>query len=706
MGIAQSAEAKAQVELIFKTLDTEGNGAIDAKEALAIAPGAWKEVVEAIAKDGKVNLAELKEALEKSPKSTLEAVALAGQKLRIQGCKEILTPEQLTLAFQLAEAGQLHLFKAWDEKAAKEHKPKDLMEALIACDKKYPGGLVAYIKKAKDLLASSKAGVNPFENYTPEVPHGKVLSFGDPSFLALEEAGLKEMKGAAFVLVAGGLGERLGYSGIKVALPVEITTMTCYLEFYINHILAFQELVNKELKDPVQLPFAIMTSGDTHDKTQKLLDDNKYFGMDKKQLTLVKQDKVPALSDNNASFALDSSDKFKLLTKPHGHGDVHLLLYQSGLATKWAESGVTWISFFQDTNGLVFNALPACLGVSKELDLDVNSLTVPRKPGEAVGAICKLVPTKEAKGKVKELTVNVEYNQLDALLKSTPVGGDAADEKTGFSPYPGNINVLIFKASSYSKILAKSHGVVPEFVNPKYADKEKTLFKKPTRLECMMQDYPRLCDEDKKVGFTSMQRWACFSAVKNKIADAKAKAAKTGFGECGCTGEADAYKVNRKKLEIIGVKISGDGKQVTMKDIPCSQGAKVTYTASFAPSLTDLKARFPNPGAVSISDKSSLVLEGDITIKSLDLDGALQVIASPGAKVTIEESKVQNDGHEFKEIDVSDTSIDEKFRIRGYTLDVKAEAKHVCDKAGTWVIKDGKATLVEEAKTTDEKKPE
>eukprot|EP00954_Amorphochlora_amoebiformis_P001643 129678-Amorphochlora_amoeboformis.AAC.1 len=131
MGIAQSAEAKAQVELIFKTLDTEGNGAIDAKEALAIAPGAWKEVVEAIAKDGKVfiphlfsrskeilyiatltlrttrkrflssvNLAELKEALEKSPKSTLEAVALAGQKLRIQGCKEILTPEQLTLAFQ------------------------------------------------------------------------------------------------------------------------------------------------------------------------------------------------------------------------------------------------------------------------------------------------------------------------------------------------------------------------------------------------------------------------------------------------------------------------------------------------------------------------------------------------------------------------------------------------------------------------------
>jgi hypothetical protein len=38
----------------------------------------------------------------------------------------------------------------------------------------------------------------------------------------------------AFVLVAGGLGERLGYGGIKVALPSEITTGKCYLALYIE----------------------------------------------------------------------------------------------------------------------------------------------------------------------------------------------------------------------------------------------------------------------------------------------------------------------------------------------------------------------------------------------------------------------------------------------------------------------------------------
>jgi len=34
------------------------------------------------------------------------------------------------------------------------------------------------------------------------------------------------------------------------------------------------------------------------------------------------------------------------------------------------------------------------------------------------------------------MTINVEYNQLDPLLKTTPAGGDVADA-SGFSPYPG-----------------------------------------------------------------------------------------------------------------------------------------------------------------------------------------------------------------------------------------------------------------------------
>jgi UDP-sugar pyrophosphorylase len=36
------------------------------------------------------------------------------------------------------------------------------------------------------------------------------------------------------------LGERLGYTDIKVSLPVEITTGTTYLDLYVQQILAMQ----------------------------------------------------------------------------------------------------------------------------------------------------------------------------------------------------------------------------------------------------------------------------------------------------------------------------------------------------------------------------------------------------------------------------------------------------------------------------------
>ena len=44
------------------------------------------------------------------------------------------------------------------------------------------------------------------------------MALGAERYIKFEEAGVLEARTAAFVLVAGGLGERLGYSGIKVCL--------------------------------------------------------------------------------------------------------------------------------------------------------------------------------------------------------------------------------------------------------------------------------------------------------------------------------------------------------------------------------------------------------------------------------------------------------------------------------------------------------
>lgn len=119
----------------------------------------------------------------------------------------------------------------------------------------------------------------------------------------------------------------------------------------------------------------------------------------------------------------------------------------------------------------------------------MNSVCVPRVPGEAMGAICKLVDEKNPS---HEMVINVEYNQLDSLLRAKWNRNGDVKNQLGYSHFPGNTNTLVFKIPEYYDNLTRSGGVIPEFVNPKYANQEKTIFKSPTRLECMMQDYPKL----------------------------------------------------------------------------------------------------------------------------------------------------------------------------------------------------------------------
>lgn len=116
--------------------------------------------------------------------------------------------------------------------------------------------------------------------------------------------------------------------------------------------------------------------------------------------------------------------------------------------------------------------------------------------------------------------INVEYNQLDPLLRSQgDKKGDVPDPATGYSPFPGNANNLVLELGAYARTLrGEDQGVVLEFVNPKYKDDTRTEFKKPTRLECMMQDIPKLFQkemgQEANIGFTMFDRWFTFSPAK------------------------------------------------------------------------------------------------------------------------------------------------------------------------------------------------
>ena len=169
-----------------------------------------------------------------------------------------------------------------------------------------------------------------------------------------------------------------------------------------------------------------------------------------------------------------------------------------------------------------------------------------------MGAICRLINEQDP---TNELVINVEYNQLDALLRAKwNKEGDIKNE-IGYSHFPGNTNTLVFKIPEYCDNLDKTGGVIPEFVNPKYANAEKTVFKSPTRLECMTQDYPKLLKSAGEVGFTMYETWFCFTPAKNNIKDAAGLIAKGVPSYGAAEAEWNFYNWSNKMLSLVGVDI-------------------------------------------------------------------------------------------------------------------------------------------------------
>jgi len=226
--------------------------------------------------------------------------------------------------------------------------------------------------------------------------------------------------------------------------------------------------------------------------------------------------------------------------------------------------------------------------------------------------------------------------------------------------------------SAYAKTLrGEDQGVVIEFVNPKYKDSTRTAFKKPTRLECMMQDIPKLFQKEMgrevNIGFTMFDRWFTFSPAKNSL-ESGIDAVKAGSNAPGTmsSAESDGYIQNQKKLKFAGVDlhVSEEKDLVSIGGIPVTAGPRIVLGPSFATTQDDVKNKIKGG---KITQRSTLVLDGpDLVLKDVHLDGALIVKADPGCHVEIEGLRVVNRGFELCEIPEG-AVVDETVRIRGYT---------------------------------------
>ncbi|KPI89063.1 UDP-sugar pyrophosphorylase (USP) [Leptomonas seymouri] len=616
---------------------------------------------------------------------------------------------------------QAHLFAGWPESMdAYTDKQIAFLTELYLFQNTYHGGVTEYIRRGRELLAMESDEID----FTAlEMPP---LIFNAPSLYQrtnetaeLEKTGAEMLRKTIFVLVAGGLGERLGYSDIKVGLPLETATCTTYLDYY----LSWARHVGGQ-----DVPFVIMTSDDTHARTLRLISQ---LNPQMPNLRVLKQEQVFCFSDAAAHLAEDQYGK--LLRKPHGHGDVHTLINnarvkdgvvpcstedapagkrgfldtcadsEQPLVDAWLSAGYEYIVFLQDTNAGATITIPISLAISKQNDIDMNFTCIPRLPKETIGLLCHV-----KKGNDEPWVVaNVEYNVFAEVARTlTAEGGDVASPKSEYSPFPGSINTLVFKLKSYGEVLRKSHGTVPEFINPKYSDETRRNFKKPARIESLMQDIALLFREDEyRIGGTVFERFS-YQPVKNSLEGAVALVEQGNAPYCAATGEVDFYEMQRRRLKAVGVPLFYSSEpEVTVGEgrVHCRIFPIIVADAActLSGTLTALSNVFPTPQSVRIDQRSTLIVKGRVVIESLNLQGALTIRGptDPAAPpFVVRGVNVRNAGwqvHALPSVIAGDDAhLGEVDRIRGFVLD--KDAMSVLDyTSGTMQVEEAPANTDE-----------
>ena len=506
-----------------------------------------------------------------------------------------------------------------------EHARIKLAEEILDFEIEYHGGMTLYSNKVIELMNECIEGKTKYDNTVLMAPDTVNLSWNELDNLRKADLmGIPELKKCAFFLLAGGLGERLGYHGAKPCMKVDSVSLVTFLDLYCSYIREYQNLFLPEI---VTLPFVMMVVEETDSDIRRLLEEHNYFGLKLEQFHLIRQRRVPAILNlkGEVEFNLETGE---ILSKPHGHGECHLLMHKSGLAEKFRQQGLDWLIFFNDTNPLAFRFLPSYLGVGRQKDWETFYICIKRKPGEALGGVSQLVTEG------REVITNVEYNVLDKLAKHHPEPVDAE----GFSRLPGNVNMIVISLKTYADILKVTHGLVPEFINPKFKEDGVTL-KSPTRMETLISEYTYLLPDCKRVGAIQCERLMCFTCAKNEIALGRQRqAAGLSIETCGSC-QFDYYLHHRILLEKLGVKVAGAANNQNLGGITYEVGPRIVLHPSFGVTLRDLEQNIgPN---VEISANSYLELDGKARLENLKIDGSYKVVNKTQGQLTLAQSDLK-----------------------------------------------------------------
>lgn len=295
------------------------------------------------------------------------------------------------------------------------------------------------------------------------------------------------------VLLAGGMGTRLGSDDPKGMYDIGITKEVYIFECIIRNLLDVVE------KAGAWVRLFIMTSEKNHQKTQEFLKEKNYFGYDPYYITFFVQEMAPA-TDYHGKIYMEQ--KGKMSTSPNGNGGWFSSMVRSEAMAFVEREGIEWLNVFAVDNVLQRIADPVFIGATIAKRCSVGAKVVRKAaPDEKVGVIC----LEDGKPSI------VEYYELTQELM------EAKDENGEPAYNFGVILNYLFRVEELQRILKKQ---MPMHIVEKkipYLDAEGNLVKpeQPNgyKFETLVLDMIHLADSCLPFEVVRNQE---FAPIKNK----------------------------------------------------------------------------------------------------------------------------------------------------------------------------------------------
>lgn len=269
-----------------------------------------------------------------------------------------------TEAFEkLSAYGQTHLLKFYDELSDAER--KSLLAQIEETD---------FSVIHTDMHVAKRGVITPISVTE--------LSEISARYSEFSSAGLEEIRSGhvGAVLLAGGMGTRLGSDSPKGMFNIGLTRELYIFECLINNLMD----VTRRAGNFIHL--FVMTSDRNHDDTVVFFRKKKCFGYDPKFVHFFVQDMAPA-SDFDGKVYLE--EKSKISASPNGNGGWYSSMQKCGMLDIVKSEGIEWLNVFAVDNVLQRIADPAFIGAVKLAHCVVGSKVIRKaSPDERVGVMC------------------------------------------------------------------------------------------------------------------------------------------------------------------------------------------------------------------------------------------------------------------------------------------------------------------------------